>query len=242
MKKHKKNLIKKKKIVVLIPARGGSKGIKSKNLYLFGAKPLVAWSIEAAKNEKIVDRVFVSTDDKNISFYSKHYGAEVHTRKKKYSGDKSLVSHTVESFLKYLKLKLKYEPDILVLLEPTSPFREKKLITKCVTKMLKTNSDSIATFKPAKTHPDRCWYINKSGHPIAHSKKEAWKPRQQLKLAYELDGSLYAFKINPKINLRKGLLFDKPTSFVYSGENKVEIDDAKDIQYANYIVENFNDK
>jgi CMP-N,N'-diacetyllegionaminic acid synthase len=242
MKKHKKNLIKTKKIVVLIPARGGSKGIKSKNLYLFGTKPLVAWSIETAKNEKIVDRVFVSTDDKNISFYSKHYGAEVHTRKKKYSGDKSLVSDTIESFLKYLKSEIKYEPDILVLLEPTSPFREKKLITKCITKMLETNSDSIATFKPAKTHPDRCWHIDRFGRPLSHSKKKAWEPRQQLNLAYELDGSLYAFKINPKINLRKGLLFGKSISFVYSGENKVEIDDAKDIQYANYIVENFNEK
>ena len=172
MKKHKKNLIKTKKIVVLIPARGGSKGIKSKNLYLFGTKPLVAWSIETAKNEKIVDRVFVSTDDKNISFYSKHYGAEVHTRKKKYSGDKSLVSDTIESFLKYLKSEIKYEPDILVLLEPTSPFREKKLITKCITKMLETNSDSIATFKPAKTHPDRCWHIDRFGRPLSHSKKK----------------------------------------------------------------------
>ena len=242
MKRRKKNLNKKKKIVVLIPARGGSKGIKSKNLYLFGTKPLVAWSIETAKNEKIVDRVFVSTDDKNISFYSRHFGAEVHAREKKYSGDQSLVSDTIKSFLRYLKLKFRYIPDILVLLEPTSPFREKKLITKCITKMLKTNSDSIATFKPAKTHPDRCWQIDKSGRPVSHSKKKAWKPRQKLKLAYELDGSLYAFKINQKINLRKGLLFGKSTSFIYSGENKVEIDDAKDIQYANYIVENFNEK
>jgi CMP-N-acetylneuraminic acid synthetase len=141
-----------------------------------------------------------------------------------------------------IKLEIKYEPDILVLLEPTSPFREKKLITKCITKMLETNSDSIATFKPAKTHPDRCWHIDRFGRPVSHSKKKAWEPRQQLNLAYELDGSLYAFKINPKINLRKGLLFGKSISFVYSGENKVEIDDAKDIQYANYIVENFNEK
>ena len=76
--------------------------------------------------------------------------------------------------------------------------------------MLKTNSDSIATFKPAKTHPDRCWQIDKSGRPVSHSKKKAWKPRQRLKLAYELDGSLYAFKINQKINLRKGLYLASP--------------------------------
>ena len=72
----------KNKIVVLIPARGGSKRIKSKNLYMIGNRPLIAWSIEAAKKEKIIDKVYVSTDDKNISFYAKHYGAEIHVRQK----------------------------------------------------------------------------------------------------------------------------------------------------------------
>ena len=76
-----KNIIK-DKIVVLIPARGGSKRIKSKNLYMIGNRPLIAWSIEAAKKEKIIDKVYVSTDDKNISFYAKHYGAQIHKREK----------------------------------------------------------------------------------------------------------------------------------------------------------------
>ena len=85
MKKLKRKQKNKKKIVVLIPARGGSKSIKSKNLYLIDTKPLVAWSIEFAKKDKLVDRVFVSTDSKNISFYAKYYGAEIHKREKKYS-------------------------------------------------------------------------------------------------------------------------------------------------------------
>ena len=70
MNVHRKNFIN-KKIVVLIPARGGSKRVKSKNLYMIGSRPLMAWSIEAARKEKIVDKIFVSTDDKNISFYAK---------------------------------------------------------------------------------------------------------------------------------------------------------------------------
>ena len=100
----KKNIIK-DKIVVLIPARGGSKRIKSKNLYMIGNRPLIAWSIEAAKKEKIIDKVYVSTDDKNISFYAKHYGAQIHKREKKYSKDSSLIYETINSFLNFLKKK-----------------------------------------------------------------------------------------------------------------------------------------
>ena len=112
MNVHRKNFIN-KKIVVLIPARGGSKRVKSKNLYMIGSRPLMAWSIEAARKEKIVDKIFVSTDDKNISFYARHYGAEIHKRKKKYSGDNSHISETIKSFIKYLREEVNYKPEIL---------------------------------------------------------------------------------------------------------------------------------
>ena len=241
MKKRKKNLFSKLKVVALIPARGGSKGIKSKNLYLIGSKPLIAWSIEAAKKEKIVDKIFVSTQDKNIAFYAKHFGAEIHIRNKKYSGDNSLVHKAIESFLEYLKLELKYVPDILVLLEPTTPFRENNLITKCLKKMLSTGSDSIATFIPTKTKPERCWNLDKNGKPESYS-KDPWKLRQKLKSSYELDGALYAFKVNEKNKLSKGLLFGKPTSFIRSNANNIELDNPTDIKYANTIIEDLYEK
>ena len=230
----------KNKIVVLIPARGGSKRIKSKNLYMIGNRPLIAWAIEAAKKEKIIDKVYVSTDDKNISFYAKHYGAEIHVREKKYSRDSSLIYETVNSFLNFLDKKKNYKPNILVILEPTSPFREKNLIKNCIKKMMKTNSDSIATFVPVKTHPHRSWFLDKSGKPFSYSKQNAWKLSQKLKPAYELDGSLYAFKIKKKINFSSGLLIGKCTSYLCDGNNQIEIDNEKDIKYANLIFENLN--
>ena len=102
-----KKSITKNKIVVLIPARGGSKRIKSKNLYMIGNRPLLAWTIDAAKKEKIIDKIYVSTDDKNISFYAKYYGADIHQREKKYSKDNSLVYKTINSFLIFLAKKKK---------------------------------------------------------------------------------------------------------------------------------------
>jgi CMP-N,N'-diacetyllegionaminic acid synthase len=237
-----KKSITKNKIVVLIPARGGSKRIKSKNLYMIGNRPLLAWTIDAAKKEKIIDKIYVSTDDKNISFYAKYYGADIHQREKKYSKDNSLVYKTINSFLIFLEKKKNYKPNILVVLEPTSPFREKHLIRKCINKMLKTKSDSIATFVPIKTHPHRSWFLNKNGKPIPHTKQNAWKPSQKLKPAYELDGSLYAFKIKRKINFSNGLLIGKSTSYICDSNNHVEIDNERDIRYANLIFENLNKK
>ena len=237
----KKNTIK-YKIVVMIPARGGSKRIKSKNLYMIGNRPLIAWSIEAAKKEKIIDKVYVSTDDKNISFYAKHYGAEIHKREKKYSRDSSLIYETINSFLNYLDKKKGYKPNILVILEPTSPFRDKYLIKNCIKKMLKTNSDSIATFASVKTHPHRSWFLDKNGKPISYSKQNAWKLSQKLKPAYELDGSLYAFKIKKKNNFSNGLLIGKSTSYICDSNNQIEIDNEKDIKYANLIYENLNNQ
>ncbi len=241
MNVHRKNFIN-KKIVVLIPARGGSKRVKSKNLYMIGSRPLMAWSIEAARKEKIVDKIFVSTDDKNISFYAKHYGAEIHKRKKKYSGDNSHISETIKSFIKYLREEINYKPEILVILEPTSPFRERNLITKCIKKMIATKSDSIATFVPVKTHPFRSWFLNKKGKPISYSKHNAWKLSQKLKPSYELDGSLYAMKISSRTSFTRGLLVGKSTSYICDGNNQIEIDNEKDIKYANLIFENFNEK
>ncbi len=237
----KKN-INKNKIVALIPARGGSKRIKSKNLYMIGNRPLIAWSIESAKKEKIIDKVYVSTDDKNISFYAKYYGARIHEREKKYSKDNSLIYETINSFLNFLEKKNNYKPDILIILEPTSPFREKFLIKKCIDKMLKTKSDSIATFAPVKTHPYRSWFLDKKGKPISNNKQSAWKLSQKLKPAYELDGALYAFKIKKKINFSNGLLVGKSTSYICKGSNQIEIDNVKDIRYANIIFEELSKK
>jgi len=237
-----KNNLNNQKIIVLIPARGGSKRVKSKNLYMIGTKPLLAWSIESAQKEKIVNKTFVSTDSKIISFYAKYYGAQIHKREKKYSGDNSLIADTIKSFIKFLKNKIKYKPDILVILEPTSPFREKNLIKKCLIKMVKTKSDSIATFVPVKTHPYRSWFVDKKGKPKAFSKKNSWKLSQKLKPSFELDGSLYAFRIKEKLNFSKGLLVGKSTSYICSGNNQIEIDTEKDIKYANLISENFHEK
>src|SRR4030043_1395576 len=87
---------KNKKIIAIIPARGGSKGIPKKNIINFSGRPLLAWSIEDAKNSSLIDAVYVSTDDKEIAKVSQKYGAEVIWRPKEISGDFSPSEDTLK--------------------------------------------------------------------------------------------------------------------------------------------------
>ncbi len=229
----------KKKIVAFIPARGGSKGVKLKNLHVLGKKPLLVWSIEAAKKVKAIDRVFVSTDHKKIAKVGKAHGAEIHKRPKKLATDSSTTYDTVRDFYFYLK-KLNYIPDIFIVLEPTSPFRKKGLISQCIKKLVNKKADSIATFIESRSHPFRIWKINAKNTPKPYFLKgadDAWIPRQKLEKTYELDGSIYAFFVNKNFFKTKSLVFGKSLSYFLKRKDNfdlagTEIDEKYDFKLA----------
>src|SRR4051812_20547181 len=106
----------------VIPARGGSKGIPRKNIKMIAGKPLIAWTIEAAKKSKLMDRFVVSTEDAEIAQIARKYGADVLDRPKSLATDTatgiSVIQHAVSVF----------DPKNVVLLQPTSPIRSKGLI------------------------------------------------------------------------------------------------------------------
>ena len=111
--------------LALIPARGGSKGLPRKNIKNLLGKPLIAWSIEAALNSKVVDRMIVSTDDKEISNVAKFCGAEVpFIRPTELAQDNSTTFSVIGHALDWLENRQSYVPDYLILLEPTSPLRD----------------------------------------------------------------------------------------------------------------------
>ena len=159
-------------ILAIIPARGQSKGIIRKNAKKIAGKPLIAWTIKAAKKSKLLDRYVVSTDDKEIADISKKYGAEALMRPKELAGDKITTLPVLQHVLKNIPA------DIVVLLQCTSPVREKGLIDKCIQKFKEKNADSLAT-------GFRCFL-------------EEWgrcsKPRQDVKGFFHDDGNIYVMK------------------------------------------------
>lgn len=115
------------KILAIIPARKGSKGLKDKNIKDFCGKPLICWTIQSAIKCKFIDKVIVSTDSKKIKDISIKYGAEVpFFRPKKYSDDKAKTLDAVNYTVKKLEKDKSYFADYIVTLQPTSPLRKKK--------------------------------------------------------------------------------------------------------------------
>ena len=135
----------KPKIVTIIPARGGSKGVPRKNIRLLNGKPLVVYTIEASLNSGVIDREFVSTDDQEIAKVSKKFGAEVIDRPKGLAGDKVTLEPVIKHALDYLEEKENYIPDFVSCIQPTSPLLKLEIVRECIDKVISQGFDSCIT-------------------------------------------------------------------------------------------------
>ncbi len=130
-----------KEVLVIIPARGGSKGIPRKNIRLLAGYPLIAYSIEIARQSKLVTRIIVSTDDDEIASIAKFYGAEVLKRPLDLSGDHASTASAAKHCLEDQQSKGFYF-DVFVTLQPTNPLRPKELFSEAV-KLWDNDCDSV---------------------------------------------------------------------------------------------------
>ncbi len=153
------------KILTIIPARGGSKGIRLKNLAKINGVPLVAFSIEHSLASKLINRTIVSTDNEEIAKVSEKYGAEIPIfRSKELAGDDVLDFPVFEHMLTYLKKEENYEPDIIVHLRPTSPYRKPKWIDSAINLLIENSSaDSVRSVSEPSQHPYRIFEIKNKG-------------------------------------------------------------------------------
>lgn len=180
-------------VAAVIPARGGSKGVPRKNIRMVGGKPLIAYMIDSAIKAKLLDRVFVSTDDYEIAEVSRRYGAEVIMRPAEISGDKASSESALLHALSFLKETEKYEPDIFLLLQCTSPLTPPDEIDGVIS-ALQNDSTADSCFaavpfyyflwKSDETHTAQG--INHDGGPR--------KRRQDLEKQYLEAGSAYAMR------------------------------------------------
>ena len=198
-------MYKKKKILVVIPARSGSKGIKNKNIKKINNKPLLSYSIDYAKKCNLVDEIVVSTESTQYAKIAKKFGAMVpFLRNKKLSGDKIQDYPVVRECLikseKFFKIKFEY----VILLRPTSPFREKKLIERGLKKLHHNKaSSSVRSVIKTNCHPFRHWKITKKGkiRSIINNVKEPYNiPRQQLPELFFQSGDIEVIKRKTILN------------------------------------------
>jgi len=132
------------KVLGVITARGGSKGVPRKNIRLLGDKPLIAWSIEAAKGSNLLTDFIISTDDEEIERVAKEWGAPVPFRRPAdLATDEAKSIPVIQHALQWMKEHEGKEYDAVMILQPTSPFRTAKDIDACMQKMEDTGCDSV---------------------------------------------------------------------------------------------------
>ena len=152
-------------ILALIPARGGSKSIPRKNIRSFAGHPLIAYSIAAGKAAETVSRVIVSTDDEEIAAISRRYGAETpFLRPAEFSQDQTPDLPVFQHTLEWLAANEGYQPEIVVQLRPTSPFRRVWHIDQAVSRLLENpQADSVRTVCIPFQNPFKMWRIQPDG-------------------------------------------------------------------------------
>lgn len=196
------------RVLALIPARGGSKGIPGKNIMLIGGKPLIAYSILQALESQRINRVIVSTDDAQIADVSRQWGAEVpFIRPAEFAQDLSPDIDVFRHTLNWLKENEQYEPDLIVHLRPPGPVRRVNLIDQAIDQLLAhPEADALRSVALALQTPFKMWQMTDDGHMQPVLRLEGVPdsqslPRQKLPPVYWQNG--YVDVIRPRAVLEK---------------------------------------
>ncbi|WP_028609943.1 cytidylyltransferase domain-containing protein [Paenibacillus harenae] len=231
-------MIQNRRVVALIPARGGSKSIPLKNIKMMNGRPLLAWTIETALQTKEIDRVIVSTDHEQIARAARQYGAEVMIRPDRFAQDDSLPIDVIRYCMEQLQAE-KEAADIIVYLEPTCPLRKPEDISGCLALLAdpRNGFNTVATFKKADLHPYRAWKLVGDKPGMFMDGAVPWLPRQQLSDAYQLNGAVYALTLESISGSGISVLSDRCGAVVMPGSRSVDIDDEIDFLLAELLMQ-----
>ena len=228
-------MINEKSVLAIIPARGGSKGIKGKNIFSIEGKPLIAYTIEAACASEYIDTVIVSTDNQEIADVSKAYGAEVpFLRPAELASD---YAQTIDAVLHavYTLKEMGKEYDYLVLLQPTQPLRSAEDIDHAII-LCDKEMRGVVSISRVKDHPVLMRYMNAQGEMCKLLELNSTVRRQDMPDYYRVNGCVY---VNPMSEVTGELSFnDNPIPYIMPVERSVDIDGYEDIALVEYYLRN----
>jgi N-acylneuraminate cytidylyltransferase len=230
------------KVLAVIPARGGSKGIPRKNIRNFAGHPLIAYSIAAGMQSKLVNRVIVSTDDEEIAAVARQYGAEVpFLRPSEFAQDQTLDLPVFQHVIQWLGENEGYQPDVVVQLRPTSPVRPPTLVDDAVSLLLEhPEADSVRGIVPSGQNPHKMWRVDpQSGQmrPLLSVEGIAEPynaPRQVLPQVYWQTGHIDA--IRPRVFAQGSMSGKLILPVMIDPSYTVDIDTPKDWARSEWLV------
>ncbi|MBQ7594948.1 MAG: acylneuraminate cytidylyltransferase family protein [Synergistaceae bacterium] len=222
------------KILALIPARGGSKGIKGKNITPLAGRPLIAYTIEAALNSKYIDKVIVSTDNQEIANTAKKFGAEVpFMRPPELADDKAKTIDAVLHALRELNQDGK-SYDVLILLQPTSPLRNTEDIDNAIETFFDNGKKGLVSISPVEDSPVLIRSLDSQGKMSRLLNLNSTCRRQDMPEYFRVNGSIYINNVS-EINISTSFN-DNPIPFIMTREHSLDIDEPKDLILAEYYI------
>lgn len=223
-----------KKLLAVIPARGGSKGIPRKNIKELNGKPLIAWTIEEALKSRYLDRVILSSDDEEIIQVAREWGCEVpFKRPSELALDTTPgidpVLHAIEAISGY---------DYVVLLQPTSPLRTVEDIDCSIELCVQRNVDSCVSVTKQDKSPYWMYNLSESGLmiPVMKPAEELDTTRRQnLPDVYSLNGAVYVAKIE-KLKVSKSFITENTVAYMMPKDRSIDIDEEIDLILSEAIL------
>jgi CMP-N,N'-diacetyllegionaminic acid synthase len=222
-----------KRVLGIIPARGGSKGIPRKNVQMIAGKPLIAWSIEEAKRSIYLDRTIVSTEDDEIRRIAAEYGGDIpFLRPAELSQDQT---RGVEPVLHALTILTDY--DYVVLLQPTSPLRKANDIDECIKACIDQNALSCISVTLSPKPPQWMYHLasDRKLSPILEGNRGA--RRQELQPAYAVNGAVYVAQIEWLKQVKEFFIEGETIGYTMAPERSIDIDSPLDFSICEYLLE-----
>lgn len=221
--------------IAIIPARGGSKRLPGKNIKVLSGKPMIAWSIEAALNSTLFDRVLVSTDCQEISDIAEHYGAIVPCLRPAILANDTATTNDVISHMVAIVEAQWGNVNTITLLQPTSPLRTASNIVEAHALYEKMEAMSVISVCEME-HPVQLCNKLPADHSMSGFVQEKYNVRsQELESYYRINGAIYIFD-RTFVGSLTGIYGDKSYAYIMKQDDSIDIDSMLDFDIAEIIM------
>lgn len=221
-----------KRVLGVILARGGSKGLPRKNVLDLAGKPLIAWTIEAGLASTYIDRLILSSDDEEIMRVAEKYGCDVPFRRPDALAEDDTSS--MDALLHALRQVPGYE--YVALLQPTSPLRTSEDIDACIEKMYELGAPACISLTKTDKPPQWMYRLQEDDRFVpVFPEKERVTRRQDAAPTYVLNGAVYVAKTNWLVE-HKTFKHDETVAYVMPSDRSVDIDDEVDLRVAKAVI------